>query len=149
MAENNNTTESNVTVEETNATAEVASAEGNTTVKEEQAVEKTEAPKEEVKVEAPKEEKAAPAKGGKKHIIVDPITRIEGHLRIEAIIDENNTIVDAYSSSTMFRGMETIMKGRDPRDCGLMAMRICGVCTGTHYQRSIEAVEDAFNNYHS
>ena len=81
----------------------------------------------------------------KKHIIVDPITRIEGHLRIEAIIDENNKIVDAYSSSTMFRGMETIMKNRDPRDCGLMAMRICGVCTGTHYQRSIEAVEDAFN----
>jgi len=80
----------------------------------------------------------------KKHIIVDPITRIEGHLRIEAII-EDNKIVDAYSSSTMFRGIETIMKGRDPRDCGLMAMRICGVCTGTHYQRSIEAVEDAFN----
>ena len=81
----------------------------------------------------------------KKHIIVDPITRIEGHLRVEAVIDENNKIVDAYTSSTMFRGMETIMKGRDPRDCGLMAMRICGVCTGTHYQRSIEAVEDAFN----
>jgi quinone-reactive Ni/Fe-hydrogenase large subunit len=81
----------------------------------------------------------------KKHIIVDPITRIEGHLRIEAVIDENNTIVDAYSSSTMFRGIETILKGRDPRDCGLMTMRICGVCTGTHYQRSIEAVEDAFN----
>jgi len=81
----------------------------------------------------------------KKHIIVDPITRIEGHLRVEAIIDESNKIVDAYASSTMFRGMETIMKDRDPRDCGLMAMRICGVCTGTHYQRSIEAVEDAFN----
>jgi len=80
----------------------------------------------------------------KKHIVVDPITRIEGHLRIEAIIDENNTIVDAYSSSTMFRGIEEILKGRDPRDCGLLAMRICGVCTGTHYQRSIEAVEDAF-----
>ncbi len=88
---------------------------------------------------------AKPAdKKGKKHIIVDPITRIEGHLRVEAIIDENNKIVDAYASSTMFRGMETIMKDRDPRDCGLMAMRICGVCTGTHYQRSIEAVEDAF-----
>ncbi|WP_373028176.1 nickel-dependent hydrogenase large subunit [Sulfurovum sp.] len=81
----------------------------------------------------------------KKHIIVDPITRIEGHLRIEAVIDENNKIVDAFSSSTMFRGIETILKGRDPRDCGLMAMRICGVCTGTHYQRSIEAVEDAFD----
>jgi len=81
----------------------------------------------------------------KKHIIVDPITRIEGHLRIEAVIDENNTIVDAYASSTLFRGIETILKGRDPRDAGLLAMRICGVCTGTHYQRSIEAVEDAFD----
>lgn len=80
-----------------------------------------------------------------KHIVVDPITRIEGHLRIEAVIDDNNTIVDAYSASTMFRGIETILQGRDPRDCGLLAMRICGVCTGTHYQRSIEAVEDAFN----
>lgn len=81
----------------------------------------------------------------KKHLVVDPITRIEGHLRIEAIIDENNVIADAYSSSTMFRGIEEILKGRDPRDCGLLAMRICGVCTGTHYQRSIEAVENAFS----
>lgn len=80
-----------------------------------------------------------------KHIIIDPITRIEGHLRIEAVIDDNNTIVDAYSASTMFRGIEAILKGRDPRDAGLLAMRICGVCTGTHYQRSIEAVEHAFN----
>ena len=61
----------------------------------------------------------------KKHLVVDPITRIEGHLRIEAIIDENNVITDAYSSSTMFRGIEEILKGRDPRDCGLLAMRIC------------------------
>jgi len=82
---------------------------------------------------------------GNKHIIVDPITRIEGHLRIEAVIDSNNKIVDAWSSSTMFRGIETIVKDRDPRDVGLMTMRICGVCTGTHYQRSIEAVEDAFD----
>ena len=82
---------------------------------------------------------------GNKHIIVDPITRIEGHLRIEAVIDSNNKIIDAYSSSTMFRGIETIVKDRDPRDVGLMTMRICGVCTGTHYQRSIEAVEDAFD----
>ena len=81
----------------------------------------------------------------KKHLVVDPITRIEGHLRIEAILDENNVITDAYSSSTMFRGIEEILKGRDPRDCGLLAMRICGVCTGTHYQRSIEAVENAFS----
>lgn len=81
----------------------------------------------------------------RKHLVIDPITRIEGHLRIEAIIDENNVVVDAFSSSTMFRGIEEILKGRDPRDCGLLAMRICGVCTGTHYQRSIEAVEHAFN----
>jgi len=80
-----------------------------------------------------------------KHIVIDPITRIEGHLRIEAVIDENNTIINAYSSSTLFRGIETILKGRDPRDAGLLAMRICGVCTGTHYQRSIEAAEDAFD----
>ena len=80
-----------------------------------------------------------------KHVVIDPITRIEGHLRIEAVIDDNNVITDAYSSSTMFRGIEEILKGRDPRDCGLLAMRICGVCTGTHYQRSIEAVEHAFN----
>jgi quinone-reactive Ni/Fe-hydrogenase large subunit len=79
-----------------------------------------------------------------KHIIVDPITRIEGHLRIEAVIDENNTITDAFSSATMFRGVEEILKGRDPRDAGLLTMRICGVCTGTHYARSIEAVENAF-----
>ena len=56
----------------------------------------------------------------KKHLVIDPITRIEGHLRIEAIIDENNVVVDAYSSSTMFRGIEEILKGRDPRDCGLL-----------------------------
>jgi quinone-reactive Ni/Fe-hydrogenase large subunit len=79
-----------------------------------------------------------------KHIIIDPITRIEGHLRIEAVIDDNNVITDAFASSTMFRGIETILKGRDPRDAGMLAMRICGVCTGTHYQRSIEAVEHAF-----
>jgi len=79
-----------------------------------------------------------------KHIVIDPITRIEGHLRIEAVINDKNVITDAFSSSTLFRGIEEILKGRDPRDCGLLAMRICGVCTGTHYQRSIEAVEDAF-----
>ncbi|MDH4943614.1 nickel-dependent hydrogenase large subunit [Sulfurimonas sp. C5] len=79
-----------------------------------------------------------------KHIIVDPITRIEGHLRIEAVIGDDGVVKDAYSSSGMFRGIETILKGRDPRDAGLLAMRICGVCTGTHYQRSIEAVEHAF-----
>ncbi len=80
-----------------------------------------------------------------KKMVIDPITRIEGHLRVEAVIDEDTgEVLDAHCSSTMFRGLEPILKGRDPRDCGLIAMRICGVCTFTHYQRSIESVEDAF-----
>ena len=78
-----------------------------------------------------------------KRIVVDPITRIEGHLRIEVIVDENNVITDAFSSSTLFRGLETIIKGRDPRDAGFIAQRICGVCTFSHYKAGITAVEDA------
>lgn len=78
------------------------------------------------------------------HIVVDPISRIEGHLRIEAVLDDNNVITEAYSAGTMFRGIELILKGRDPRDAGLLAQRICGVCTGVHYWTSIRAVENAF-----
>ena len=79
-----------------------------------------------------------------RHIVVDPISRIEGQLRIEAILDDSNTITAAYSAGTMFRGIELILQGRDPRDAGLLAMRICGVCTGVHYWTSIRAVENAF-----
>jgi len=79
-----------------------------------------------------------------KRIIVDPITRIEGHLRIEVEVDENNVIRDAWSSITLWRGIETILKGRDPRDAGLITQRICGVCTYSHYEASILACEDAF-----
>ena len=78
-----------------------------------------------------------------KRIIVDPITRIEGHLRIEVIVDENNVIQDAFSSSTLWRGLETIVKNRDPRDAGFLVQRICGVCTYSHYKAGIVAVEDA------
>ncbi len=78
-----------------------------------------------------------------KRIIVDPITRIEGHLRIEVIVDDNNVITDAYSSSTLWRGIEVIVKNRDPRDVGFMVQRICGVCTFSHYKAGISAVEDA------
>ncbi len=78
-----------------------------------------------------------------KRIIVDPITRIEGHLRIEVIVDENNVIQDAFSSSTLWRGLEKIIVGRDPRDAGFIAQRICGVCTYSHYRAGISAVEDA------
>lgn len=78
-----------------------------------------------------------------KRIVVDPITRIEGHLRVEVEVDENNVIKKAYSSSTLWRGIETIVKGRDPRDVGFMVQRICGVCTYSHYRAGIEAVENA------
>lgn len=78
-----------------------------------------------------------------KRIIVDPITRIEGHLRIEVIVDDNNIIQEAYSSSTLWRGIEVIVKNRDPRDVGFMVQRICGVCTYSHYKAGITAVEDA------
>jgi Ni,Fe-hydrogenase I large subunit len=58
-----------------------------------------------------------------KKIVIDPITRIEGHLRIEAKV-ENGKVVDAWSSSTMFRGIELILKGRDPRDAWAFTQRI-------------------------
>lgn len=64
-------------------------------------------------------------------IIVDPITRIEGHLRLEVIVDDNNVVTDAYASSTLWRGIETIVKGRDPRDVPFFVQRICGVCTSS------------------
>ena len=75
-------------------------------------------------------------------IVVDPITRIEGHLRIEAVV-ENGVITDAYSSSTMVRGLEKILQGRDPRDAWAITERVCGVCTGIHALTSVRAVEDA------
>jgi len=61
-----------------------------------------------------------------KRIVVDPITRIEGHLRIECEVDEGK-IVNAWSSGQMFRGIEVILQGRDPRDAWLFTQRICGV----------------------
>jgi len=78
-----------------------------------------------------------------KRIVVDPITRIEGHLRVEVIVDDNNVVTEAYSSATLWRGLENILKGRDPRDAGFFTQRICGVCTYSHYKAGIMAVEDA------
>ncbi|MCL1790987.1 MAG: nickel-dependent hydrogenase large subunit [Peptococcaceae bacterium] len=75
-------------------------------------------------------------------IVVDPVTRIEGHLRMEAILD-GTKITDAVSSGTIFRGLEIILKDRDPRDAWAFAQRICGVCTHTHALASIRSVEDA------
>jgi quinone-reactive Ni/Fe-hydrogenase large subunit len=79
-----------------------------------------------------------------KRMIIDPITRIEGHLRIEVELDATNSVRDAWSSITLWRGFETILKGRDPRDAGLITQRFCGVCTYVHYEASILACEDAF-----
>lgn len=76
-------------------------------------------------------------------IVVDPVTRIEGHMRCEVNIDENNVIRNAVSTGTMWRGLEVILKGRDPRDAWAFTQRICGVCTGTHALTSVRAVEDA------
>jgi hydrogenase large subunit len=75
-------------------------------------------------------------------IVVDPVTRIEGHLRIEAQVD-GGFITDAWSSGTMFRGIELILRGRDPREAWIWAQRICGVCTMVHALASVNAVEDA------
>ena len=77
-------------------------------------------------------------------VVVDPITRIEGHLRIEAEVD-GGKITSAYSSCTMWRGVEQILIGRDPRDAWAFAQRICGVCTTVHAYASIRAVEDALD----
>ncbi|MFZ0257471.1 MAG: nickel-dependent hydrogenase large subunit [Gammaproteobacteria bacterium] len=77
-------------------------------------------------------------------IVVDPITRIEGHLRIEAQM-QGDTIDEAYSSGTMVRGIEVILRGRDPRDAWAFAQRICGVCTLVHGIASVRAVENALD----
>ena len=75
-------------------------------------------------------------------IVVDPVTRIEGHLRVEAVV-ENGVITDAFSSGTMIRGLEKILIGRDPRDAWAITERVCGVCTTVHALASVRSVEDA------
>ncbi|HHH38541.1 MAG TPA: nickel-dependent hydrogenase large subunit [Sedimenticola sp.] len=80
---------------------------------------------------------------GGKRVVVDPICRIEGHLRIEVNLDQDNVIRNAVSTGNMWRGIEVILKGRDPRDAWAFTERICGVCTGVHALTSIRAVEDA------
>jgi len=75
-------------------------------------------------------------------IVIDPITRIEGHLRVEIEVN-NGKITDAFSAGTMVRGIETILKGRDPRDAWAFVGRVCGVCTSTHSLTSVRTVENA------
>lgn len=78
-------------------------------------------------------------------VVVDPVCRIEGHLRIEVNLDENNTIRNAVSTGNMWRGLEVILQGRDPRDAWAFTERICGVCTGIHALVSCRSVEDALD----
>ncbi len=80
-----------------------------------------------------------------KKIVIDPITRIEGHLRAEVEVDDKGVVQDAFVSGQLFRGIETILKGRDPRDAGLLAGRICGVCTNSHFRAAVTSVEDAYS----
>jgi len=80
-----------------------------------------------------------------KKIVIDPITRIEGHLRAEVEVDESGVVQEAYISGQLFRGIEIILKDRDPRDAGLLAGRICGVCTNSHFRGAITCVEDAYS----
>ncbi len=79
-----------------------------------------------------------------KRIVIDPITRIEGHLRIECAVD-NGQVVDAWSTGTMWRGIENMLKGTDPRESWMITQRICGVCTTVHAIASVRAVENALN----
>jgi len=77
-----------------------------------------------------------------KRIVVDPMTRIEGHLRVDCEVD-NGKVVKAWSSGQMWRGIELILEGRDPRDAWIFTQRICGVCTTVHAIASVRAVENA------
>jgi len=75
-------------------------------------------------------------------ILVDPVTRIEGHLKIEAVV-ENGVVKDAKSSGMLFRGFELILKGRDPRDAQIITQRICGVCPQSHGMAAALNVDSA------
>src|SRR3954449_9317447 len=77
-----------------------------------------------------------------KRITVDPISRIEGHLRVDVEVD-NGAVSNAWASATMWRGIERILQGRDPREAWLFTQRFCGVCTTVHAMASVRSVEDA------
>ena len=79
---------------------------------------------------------------GQGRLVIDPITRIEGHLRIEVEVRDGQ-VVEAWSTGTLFRGVETILKGRNPEDAWVFTQRLCGVCTYVHGSTSVRAVEDA------
>ncbi|MFW5490039.1 MAG: nickel-dependent hydrogenase large subunit [Desulfovibrio sp.] len=78
-----------------------------------------------------------------KRLIIDPVTRIEGHLKVEVEL-ENGKVKNSWVGSQLFRGLEVILKGRPPEDAPLFTQRTCGVCTNTHALTSIRAIEDAY-----
>ena len=78
-------------------------------------------------------------------VVIDPITRIEGHLKIEVEVNDRR-VTNAWSSGTLFRGIELILQGRDPRDANLITQRACGVCTYVHSLASIRAVDNALGS---
>ncbi len=78
-------------------------------------------------------------------ITVDPITRIEGHLRIDVEVGDNGKITKSWSSGQMWRGIEQILIGRDPKEAWFYTQRFCGVCTTVHAITSVRAVENALN----
>jgi len=79
-----------------------------------------------------------------KRIVVDPVTRIEGHLHIEVEVTHGK-VSNAWSTGTLFRGVEMILKGRNPEDAWLFTQRVCGVCTYVHGVASVRSVEDALS----
>ena len=85
----------------------------------------------------------AAASGKTAHIAIDPVTRIEGHLKADVTV-ENGKVVDAKLSGGMYRGFEQILRGRDPRDSSQIVQRICGVCPTAHATASIMAQDAAF-----
>lgn len=76
-------------------------------------------------------------------VVIDPISRIEGHMKVEAVV-ENGVVKEAKSSGMMYRGLENILKGRDPRDAGRIMQRICGVCPTSHGLTAVYALDEAY-----
>jgi hydrogenase large subunit len=77
-------------------------------------------------------------------LVIDPITRIEGHMAVEVMVDDS-IVKEAKSSGTLFRGLELILEGRDPRDANRLTQRICGVCPASHSKGSAMCLDSAFN----
>ena len=99
-------------------------------------------PKGKKKDKNPPSPEPEPTPGDGNRIVIDPVTRIEGHLRIEVEVTDGK-VSDAWSTGTLFRGIETILNDRNPEDAWLFTQRLCGVCTYVHGSTSVRCVEDA------